>query len=98
MGLIRTVVIIHEQNAKAGLANRYLAWTTAYAVIEGLPGAIGGIIKFFTGDCQYLGNPVRQEIIDKRQPSREFPDKSKKPRIFILGGSQGARSINFDSS
>ncbi|SVE31864.1 uncharacterized protein METZ01_LOCUS484718, partial [marine metagenome] len=30
----RTVVIIHEQNAKAGLANRYLAWTTAYAVIE----------------------------------------------------------------
>ena len=94
-GSDRTVVVIHEQNAKAGLANRYLAWTVAYAVIEGLPGAVGGITKFFTGDCQYLGNPVRQEIIDKRQPSREFPDKSKKPRIFILGGSQGARSINF---
>ena len=91
----RTVVVIHEQNTKAGLANRYLAWTAAYAVIEGLPGAVGGMTKFFTGDCQYLGNPVRQEIIDKRQPSREFPDKSKKPRIFILGGSQGARSINF---
>jgi UDP-N-acetylglucosamine--N-acetylmuramyl-(pentapeptide) pyrophosphoryl-undecaprenol N-acetylglucosamine transferase len=94
-GSDRTVVVIHEQNAKAGLANRYLAWTAAYAVIEGLPGAVGGITKFFTGDCQYLGNPVRQEIIDKRRPSREFPDKSKKPRIFILGGSQGARSINF---
>ena len=94
-GSDRTVVVIHEQNAKAGLANRYLAWTAAYAIIEGLPGAVGGITKFFTGDCQYLGNPVRQEIIDKRQPSREFPDKSKKPRIFILGGSQGARSINF---
>ena len=94
-GSDRTVIVIHEQNAKAGLANRYLAWTAAYAVIEGLPGAVGGITKFFTGDCQYLGNPVRQEIIDKRQPSREFPDKSKKPRIFILGGSQGARSINF---
>ena len=94
-GSDRTVVVIHEQNAKAGRANRYLAWTAAYAVIEGLPGAVGGMTKFFTGDCQYLGNPVRQEIIDKRQPSREFPDKSKKPRIFILGGSQGARSINF---
>ena len=94
-GSDRTVVVIHEQNAKAGLANRYLAWTAAYAVIEGLPGAVGGITKFFTGDCQYLGNPVRQEIIDKRQPPREFPDISKKPRIFILGGSQGARSINF---
>jgi len=94
-GSDRTVVVIHEQNAKTGLANQYLAWTAAYAVIEGLPGAVGGITKFFTGDCQYLGNPVRQEIIDKRRPSREFPDKSKKPRIFILGGSQGARSINF---
>ncbi len=44
----RTVVVIHEQNAKAGLANRYLAWTAACAVIEGLPGSIGGITKFFT--------------------------------------------------
>ena len=94
-GSDRTVVVIHEQNAKAGLANRYLAWTAACAVIEGLPGSIGGVTKFFAGDCQYLGNPVRQEIIDKRQPPREFPDISKKPRIFILGGSQGARSINF---
>ena len=94
-GSDRTVVIIHEQNAKVGLANRYLAWTAAYAVIEGLPGAVGGVTKFFTGDCQYLGNPVRQEIIDKRQPPRGFPDSAKNPRILILGGSQGARSINF---
>jgi len=90
-----TVVVIHEQNAKAGLANRYLAWTAAYAVIEGLPGAISGITKFFAGDCQFLGNPVRQEIIDKRQPPRGFPDNAKNPRILVLGGSQGARSINF---
>lgn len=94
-GSDRTVVVIHEQNAKVGLANRYLAWTAAYAVIEGLPGTISGITKFFTDDCQFLGNPVRQEIIDKRQPPRGFPDSTKTPRILVLGGSQGARSINF---
>jgi len=94
-GSLDTLVVIHEQNAKAGRANRYLALTAACGVIEGLPGAIGSITKFFTGDCQFLGNPVRQEIIDKRQCPRRFPDSTKSPRILILGGSQGASSINF---
>ena len=90
----KTVVVIHEQNSKAGLANRYLTLSVAYAVIEGLPGGIGRIIKFFVDDCIFLGNPVRQEIIDTRTLPREFPDNSKKPRILIVGGSQGAHSIN----
>ena len=90
----KTVVVIHEQNSKAGLANRYLTLSVAYAVIEGLPGGIGRIIKFFVDDCIFLGNPVRQEIIDTRTLSREFPYNSKKPRILIVGGSQGAHSIN----
>ena len=90
----KTVVVIHEQNSKAGLANRYLTLSVAYAVIEGLPGGIGRIIKFFVDDCIFLGNPVRQEIIDTRTLPREFPDNSRKPRILIVGGSQGAHSIN----
>ena len=90
----KTVVVIHEQNSKAGLANRYLTLSVAHAVIEGLPGGIGRIIKFFVDDCIFLGNPVRQEIIDTRTLPREFPDNSKKPRILIVGGSQGAHSIN----
>jgi UDP-N-acetylglucosamine--N-acetylmuramyl-(pentapeptide) pyrophosphoryl-undecaprenol N-acetylglucosamine transferase len=90
----KTVVVIHEQNAKAGLANRMLSFWKALGVIEGLPGGFGRITKFFVDDCVFLGNPVRQEIIDKRKPPRKFPDSSKRPRILIVGGSQGARSIN----
>ena len=90
----KTVVVIHEQNAKAGLVNRMLSYWKALGVIEGLPNGFGRITKFFVDDCVFLGNPVRQEIVDTRKLPREFPDNSKKPRILIIGGSQGARSIN----
>ena len=88
---------IHEQNAIAGRVNRYLAATQARGVIEGLPGGFGWFTKIFkleTDDHVFLGNPIRDEILNINKIVRSFPDKSKKPRIFIMGGSQGARSIN----
>jgi len=88
---------IHEQNAMAGRVNRYLAATQARGVIEGLPGGFGWFTKIFkleTDDHVFLGNPIRDEILNINKIVRSFPDKSKKPRIFIMGGSQGARSIN----
>ena len=92
-------VVIHEQNAKAGRANRYIAATQARGIIEGLPGGFGRKTTFFglsaaAEDHVFLGNPVRDEILNIDKTVRPFPDKSKKPRIFIMGGSQGARSIN----
>ena len=90
-------VAIHEQNAKAGRANRYIAATKARGIIEGLPGGFDwktNFFKFSTDDPVFLGNPIRDEILNINRIVRSFPDKSKKPRIFIMGGSQGARSIN----
>ena len=92
-------VVIHEQNAKAGRANRYIAATQARGIIEGLPGGFGRKTTLFSlsaaaEDHVFLGNPVRDEILNIDKTVRPFPDKSKKPRIFIMGGSQGARSIN----
>ncbi|SVB14847.1 uncharacterized protein METZ01_LOCUS167701, partial [marine metagenome] len=95
--IIKPYLAIHEQNAKAGRVNRYLAKTQARGVIEGLPGGFGWFTKIFkleTDDHVFLGNPVRDEILNIDKIARSFPDKSKKPRIFIMGGSQGARSIN----
>ena len=90
-------VVIHEQNAKAGRANRYIAATQARGIIEGLPGGFGWKTTFFSFSAEdhvFLGNPVRDEILNIDKTVKPFPDKSKKPRIFIMGGSQGARSIN----
>jgi len=94
---IMPYLAIHEQNAKAGRANRYIATTQARGIIEGLPGGFDWKTTFFllsTDDHVFLGNPIRDEILNINRIVRSFPDKSKKPRIFIMGGSQGARSIN----
>ena len=94
----KTCVIIHEQNSIAGRTNRFLIINrSANAVIEGLPDSFTSFIKFlmsYPDDLVYLGNPVRDEILNIQKTLRPFPDKLKKPRIFIMGGSQGARSIN----
>ena len=94
----KTCVIIHEQNSIAGRTNRFLIINrSANAAIEGLPDSFTSFIKFlmnYPDDLVYLGNPIRDEILDIQKTLRPFPDKLKKPRIFIMGGSQGARSIN----
>ena len=94
----KTCVIIHEQNSIAGRTNRFLIINrSANAAIEGLPDSFTSFIKFlmsYPDDLVYLGNPVRDEILNIQKTLRSFPDKLKKPRIFIMGGSQGARSIN----
>ena len=94
----KTCVIIHEQNSIAGRTNRFLIINrSANAAIEGLPDSFTSFIKFlmsYPEDLVYLGNPVRDEILNIQKTLRPFPDKLKKPRIFIMGGSQGARSIN----
>ena len=94
----KTCVIIHEQNSIAGRTNRFLIINrSANAAIEGLPDSFTSFIKFlmsYPDDLVYLGNPVRDEILNIQKTLRPFPDKLKRPRIFIMGGSQGARSIN----
>lgn len=94
----KNCVIIHEQNSIAGRTNRFLIINrSANAAIEGLPDSFTSFIKFlmsYPDDLVYLGNPVRDEILNIQKTLRPFPDKLKKPRIFIMGGSQGAKSIN----
>ena len=95
-----TCVIIHEQNSIAGRTNKLLLSTKkANAAIEGLPGSFSWLNKFmmtFSDDLVFLGNPIREEILSIKRNTKLSLDSSKSKRIFIMGGSQGARSININ--
>ena len=78
-------LIIHEQNAVAGTANRSLR-PFASRVCEAFPGTFGASAKRRT-----TGNPVREELF--LETPRE-PLGRRRTRLLILGGSLGAEPLN----
>jgi UDP-N-acetylglucosamine--N-acetylmuramyl-(pentapeptide) pyrophosphoryl-undecaprenol N-acetylglucosamine transferase len=86
--LLRRPLVIHEQNAAAGLTNRLLAGL-AREVLQAFPGSFNARLKVRT-----IGNPVRAEIFNLAGPAERFAGRSGPLRILVLGGSQGALALN----
>jgi len=81
-------LIIHEQNAVAGMTNRILS-KFATTVMTAFPGAFSESVK-----VKLTGNPLREPIIDiYYQPQLDIP-KDRKINLLILGGSLGALGLN----
>ena len=86
-GLMGVKTVIQEQNLFAGITNRILS-LFAHRVYVSFPGT-----KNLLNSKKILvtGNPVRKEILQAKvsnaQPGQRFT-------VVILGGSQGAHSIN----
>jgi UDP-N-acetylglucosamine--N-acetylmuramyl-(pentapeptide) pyrophosphoryl-undecaprenol N-acetylglucosamine transferase len=87
----RTPLVVHEANARAGLANRVGARLTPYVAAavdsSGLP------------DAQVLGIPLRTAVsrLDRaaaRAEARAAFGLSEGPVLLVTGGSQGARNVN----
>jgi len=82
-------VILHEQNAVAGLTNKWLA-KIARAVLQAFPTAFP--------DAEVVGNPVRADLFQMASPEQRFTQRlahnNGKLRILVVGGSQGARVLN----
>ena len=82
--LCRVPLIVHEQNAVAGLTNRVLARFAARVLLgfSDVRGIRGGA---------HLGNPVRVSLCAQPLPS-DVP--SRPLRLLVVGGSQGAEIFN----
>jgi UDP-N-acetylglucosamine--N-acetylmuramyl-(pentapeptide) pyrophosphoryl-undecaprenol N-acetylglucosamine transferase len=88
----RMPIVVHDSNARAGLANKVgarFAEKVAVAVDgTGLPGA------------EVVGIPLRESIVELDRPAlraearKHFGLHPTAPTLLVFGGSQGARSIN----
>ncbi len=85
--LARRPLVIHEQNAVAGLTNRVLA-RLARRVYAAFPQA-------FAGRAEVVGNPVRREIAILGECPRTSASMASRPlRLLVVGGSLGAQALN----
>ncbi|MFT8396267.1 undecaprenyldiphospho-muramoylpentapeptide beta-N-acetylglucosaminyltransferase [Propionibacterium sp.] len=93
--LSRVPVVIHEQNALPGIANK-VASRFAAAVLTSFPGTP-------LPDARQVGLPVRKAIAQlaeqgrdtRRSEARErFGLREDQPVLLVSGGSSGARSLN----
>ncbi len=92
--LLRKPLVIHEQNAIAGLSNRLLAcladkvavgFPAAFTHAEDKPIPCGKVRSIWTG------NPVRAEISAAKT---DKTDRTGPLRILVIGGSLGAAALN----
>jgi UDP-N-acetylglucosamine--N-acetylmuramyl-(pentapeptide) pyrophosphoryl-undecaprenol N-acetylglucosamine transferase len=86
--LLRIPLVIHEQNAVAGLTNRLLA-NFAREVLEAFPGSFSPRVK-----TRLTGNPVRHDIAALPAPDVRLRGRPGPLRLLVLGGSQGAKALN----
>ncbi|MGA0807178.1 MAG: undecaprenyldiphospho-muramoylpentapeptide beta-N-acetylglucosaminyltransferase [Pseudohongiellaceae bacterium] len=100
--LLGKPLLIHEQNAIAGLSN-LLLFPLARVVMEAFPGAFrrkrGSSRGFFARLCnpakiRVVGNPVRSDILSLPPASERSAARSGPLRLLVLGGSLGAAAIN----
>lgn len=78
-------LVIHEQNAIAGMSNKVLA-QVADRVLSGFPGVLKGAL--------WCGNPVRADIAALPQPAQRYANRSGKLKVLVVGGSLGAQALN----
>lgn len=78
-------LVIHEQNAAAGLTNRLLA-RIATVVLQAFPNT-------FAGKTQTVGNPVRAGFAELPAPAARLAHEGR-TRVLVVGGSQGAKALN----
>ena len=83
--LSRIPLVVHEQNAIGGTANKYLAKIAKQSLV-GFPGALPGAIM--------VGNPVRRNFSAQASPAERYTARTGPLKVLVLGGSLGAAPLN----
>lgn len=78
-------VILHEQNAVAGLTNVWLS-KIARKTLQAFPTAFP--------NTETVGNPVRQDLFQIAAPEHRLAERGYPINILVMGGSQGALVMN----
>ena len=86
--LLRIPLLIHEQNAVAGMTNRLLSHI-ATMVLAAFPGTFPSRVK-----PQVVGNPVRSTLTHMTAPRQRMQGRSGPLRLLVIGGSLGAQVLN----
>lgn len=91
-GKLGLKVVLHEQNAVIGRANRLLApkagaIATSFASVRGLAATLQSRIHL-------TGNPVRAAIAEVGRRPYAVPGPKDRMTLLVTGGSQGARVFN----
>jgi UDP-N-acetylglucosamine--N-acetylmuramyl-(pentapeptide) pyrophosphoryl-undecaprenol N-acetylglucosamine transferase len=95
--LLKIPLVIHEQNAVAGLTNRLLANPKfiplhRHSKIKALEAFPGSFPKNIT--ALLTGNPVREDLLQLSPPQERLMLQGGRLKILVLGGSLGAQAIN----
>lgn len=90
--LTKTPLIIHEQNAIAGMSNRYLA-KMATKVMQAFENTFASSES--DSKIETVGNPVRNAISGVAEPSVRYDVNDSSPlKLLVVGGSLGAQVLN----
>jgi UDP-N-acetylglucosamine--N-acetylmuramyl-(pentapeptide) pyrophosphoryl-undecaprenol N-acetylglucosamine transferase len=83
--LLGKPLVLHEQNSRAGMANRVLA-TVADRVFTAFPNVLS--------KAAWVGNPLREGFLRQRAPADRLAGRSGPLRLLVVGGSLGAQALN----
>jgi UDP-N-acetylglucosamine--N-acetylmuramyl-(pentapeptide) pyrophosphoryl-undecaprenol N-acetylglucosamine transferase len=86
--LTRTPLVIHEQNAIAGMTNRILV-RFAHTVLEAFPNSFGSEVV-----TRCTGNPVRDDLTRLPVPEERMAGRAGRVNLLVIGGSLGAQVFN----
>ncbi len=83
--LLGKPLVLHEQNSRAGMANKVLAGV-ADRVFTAFPGVIA--------KAAWVGNPLRAGFLDQPAPAARIGGRTGPLKLLVVGGSLGAQALN----